>query len=96
MQRRQHIEFPPAQAELGEHLVKALPKQRRASPKTADDPHGRKFQIGALAPPLRKDWGRRLLLSALNIGVFQALRFMAAYRLPGDWPPWWEPFSRFW
>ena len=33
--------------------------------------------------PLRRDWGRLVLLSALNIGVFQALLFVAAYRLPG-------------
>src|SRR3989344_8763766 len=28
-------------------------------------------------------WRRLLVLSALNIGVFQALLFVAAYRLPG-------------
>ncbi|MGG4606281.1 EamA family transporter [Paenalcaligenes sp. Me131] len=33
--------------------------------------------------PLRQDWLRLLILSALNIGVFQALLFVAAYRLPG-------------
>ncbi|WP_174872269.1 EamA family transporter [Pectobacterium polaris] len=33
--------------------------------------------------PARKDWWRVLVLSALNIGVFQALLFVAAYRLPG-------------
>jgi probable blue pigment (indigoidine) exporter len=33
--------------------------------------------------PARSDWGRLLVLSALNIGVFQALLFVAAYRLPG-------------
>lgn len=33
--------------------------------------------------PLLRDWGRLLALSALNIGVFQALLFVAAYRLPG-------------
>nr|WP_314627608.1 EamA family transporter [uncultured Janthinobacterium sp.] len=33
--------------------------------------------------PTRRDWGRVLILSALNIGVFQALLFVAAYRLPG-------------
>ncbi|MGK5035303.1 EamA family transporter [Janthinobacterium sp. LB3P118] len=33
--------------------------------------------------PARHDWGRVLILSALNIGVFQALLFVAAYRLPG-------------
>ncbi len=31
----------------------------------------------------RRDWGRLLALGALNIGVFQALLFVAAYRLPG-------------
>ncbi|MFG6448257.1 EamA family transporter [Roseateles sp. BYS180W] len=33
--------------------------------------------------PRRADWGRLLLLSLLNIGLFQALLFTAAYRLPG-------------
>ncbi|MBN3068062.1 EamA family transporter [Pectobacterium brasiliense] len=33
--------------------------------------------------PVRRDWWRVLALSALNIGVFQALLFVAAYRLPG-------------
>lgn len=33
--------------------------------------------------PARGSWGRLALLSALNIGVFQALLFVAAYRLPG-------------
>ncbi|WP_157222169.1 DMT family transporter, partial [Chromobacterium haemolyticum] len=33
--------------------------------------------------PRRGDWGRLLVLSASNIGVFQALLFVAAYRLPG-------------
>lgn len=33
--------------------------------------------------PARRDWGRLALLSALNIGFFQALLFVAAYRLPG-------------
>lgn len=33
--------------------------------------------------PARRDWARLLVLSALNIGVFQALLFVAAYRLPG-------------
>lgn len=33
--------------------------------------------------PARADWPRLLVLSALNIGVFQALLFVAAYRLPG-------------
>jgi probable blue pigment (indigoidine) exporter len=33
--------------------------------------------------PKRSDWGRLAVLSALNIGFFQALLFVAAYRLPG-------------
>lgn len=33
--------------------------------------------------PARADWWRLAALSALNIGFFQALLFVAAYRLPG-------------
>ncbi|MFZ3003370.1 MAG: EamA family transporter [Undibacterium umbellatum] len=33
--------------------------------------------------PLPREWGRLLVLAALNIGFFQALLFIAAYRLPG-------------
>ncbi len=33
--------------------------------------------------PARRDWPRLLVLAALNIGFFQALLFVAAYRLPG-------------
>ncbi len=33
--------------------------------------------------PARQDWWRLLVLGALNIGAFQALLFVAAYRLPG-------------
>ncbi|MBN3189008.1 EamA family transporter [Pectobacterium brasiliense] len=33
--------------------------------------------------PAHRDWWRVFVLSALNIGVFQALLFVAAYRLPG-------------
>ena len=33
--------------------------------------------------PKRKEWGRLIILSALNIGLFQGLLFVAAYRLPG-------------
>ncbi|QDQ29370.1 EamA family transporter [Chitinimonas arctica] len=33
--------------------------------------------------PARHEWGRLIALSALNIGFFQALLFVAAYRLPG-------------
>ncbi|MFZ3153952.1 DMT family transporter [Pseudomonas sp.] len=33
--------------------------------------------------PKRGEWPRLLVLAALNIGLFQALLFVAAYRLPG-------------
>jgi len=33
--------------------------------------------------PVRQDWWRLLALGALNIALFQALLFVAAYRLPG-------------
>ena len=33
--------------------------------------------------PARVHWGRLLVLAALNIGCFQALLFVSAYRLPG-------------
>ncbi|WP_349740619.1 EamA family transporter [Roseateles cavernae] len=33
--------------------------------------------------PARGDWGRLLVLAALNLGFFQAMLFIAAYRLPG-------------
>ncbi len=33
--------------------------------------------------PGRSDWGRLIVLGGLNIGLFQALLFVAAYRLPG-------------
>lgn len=33
--------------------------------------------------PVRQQWMRLLVLSTLNIGAFQALLFVAAYRLPG-------------
>lgn len=33
--------------------------------------------------PKQSEWGRLVVLSALNIGFFQALLFIAAYRLPG-------------
>jgi len=33
--------------------------------------------------PAQREWGRLIMLSGLNIGFFQALLFVAAYRLPG-------------
>lgn len=43
--------------------------------------------------PARHLWFRLLTLSALNIGIFQALLFVAAYRLPGGWQQCWVPYS---
>lgn len=33
--------------------------------------------------PSRQNWWHLFILAALNIGIFQALLFIAAYRLPG-------------
>ena len=33
--------------------------------------------------PARADWGKLLILGILNLGFFQAMLFVAAYRLPG-------------
>lgn len=33
--------------------------------------------------PPKGEWGRTLILAALNLGFFQAMLFVAAYRLPG-------------
>lgn len=46
-------------------------------------PSGVLLLIYARRWPATRDWGRLLVLSALNIGAFQALLFVAAYRLPG-------------
>ncbi len=46
-------------------------------------PSGLLLLLYARRWPARRDWGRLLVLSALNIGAFQALLFVAAYRLPG-------------
>ncbi|MDW5417425.1 EamA family transporter [Iodobacter sp. CM08] len=46
-------------------------------------PAGLLLLLCCRALPKRSAWGRLLLLSALNIGAFQALLFIAAYRLPG-------------
>ena len=49
----------------------------------------RSLPIGILLPIALKRlpqgiwWGRILILGSLNIGIFQALLFVAAYRLPG-------------
>ncbi|MCU6668811.1 DMT family transporter [Enterobacteriaceae bacterium H4N4] len=46
-------------------------------------PAGILLLLFTLRLPAYRDIGRLLILSALNIGVFQALLFVAAYRLPG-------------
>lgn len=46
-------------------------------------PAGLLLTVYARRLPEAGQWGRLLLLSALNIGFFQALLFIAAYRLPG-------------
>jgi probable blue pigment (indigoidine) exporter len=33
--------------------------------------------------PLRAEWWKLIVIGILNIGAFQALLFIAAYRLPG-------------
>lgn len=46
-------------------------------------PAGVLLVLATLQMPIRREWPRLLVLSALNIGAFQALLFVAAYRLPG-------------
>lgn len=46
-------------------------------------PAGLLLLLFARQLPIRRDWWRLIVLSALNIAVFQALLFVAAYRLPG-------------
>lgn len=46
-------------------------------------PAGLLLSLAARRLPQRGEWGRTLVLGALNIGIFQALLFIAAYRLPG-------------
>ncbi|MFB9240185.1 EamA family transporter [Massilia antarctica] len=46
-------------------------------------PAGILLTLWARRLPERAQWGRLALLAALNIGFFQALLFVAAYRLPG-------------
>lgn len=46
-------------------------------------PAGLLLVLYARCWPARRNWWRLLVLAALNIGVFQALLFVAAYRLPG-------------
>jgi probable blue pigment (indigoidine) exporter len=46
-------------------------------------PAGILLTLFVMRLPERRIWGRMVALSALNIGFFQALLFVAAYRLPG-------------
>lgn len=46
-------------------------------------PAGLLLVLYARRLPARGDWGRLLVLAALNLGFFQAMLFIAAYRLPG-------------
>lgn len=46
-------------------------------------PAGLLLVLYAQRLPARGDWGRLLVLAALNLGFFQAMLFIAAYRLPG-------------
>lgn len=46
-------------------------------------PAGILLTLFVMRLPERRVWGRMVILSALNIGFFQALLFVAAYRLPG-------------
>lgn len=46
-------------------------------------PAGVLLVLAARVWPRRGEWRRMAVLSALNIGFFQALLFVAAYRLPG-------------
>lgn len=46
-------------------------------------PSGLALVLYCSAMPQAGSWMRLLILAALNIGVFQALLFVAAYRLPG-------------
>lgn len=46
-------------------------------------PAGLALVLASRCLPERRDWGRLVVLAALNIGIFQAMLFMAAYRLPG-------------
>ncbi|WP_018150632.1 EamA family transporter [Leeia oryzae] len=46
-------------------------------------PMGLLMLITLKSQPPRAMWGKLLLLGMLNIGIFQALLFISAYRLPG-------------
>ena len=63
-------EFLPADRPFTAALLRTLPA-------------GLILVILSLHIPARREWGRLLILALLNIGLFQALLFIAAYRLPG-------------
>lgn len=46
-------------------------------------PAGLILILWARRMPARGEWGRMLVLAALNLGFFQPMLFIAAYRLPG-------------
>lgn len=46
-------------------------------------PAGLALLLWTRRAPCRNEWGKLILISTLNIGAFQALLFVAAYRLPG-------------
>lgn len=46
-------------------------------------PAGLILILWARAIPARKEWSHMVITAALNLGVFQAMLFVAAYRLPG-------------
>ncbi len=46
-------------------------------------PAGLLLVLYARRLPAPSEWGRLLVLAALNLGFFQAMLFIAAYRLPG-------------
>ncbi len=46
-------------------------------------PAGVLLTLAVRRMPQPREWGRLVVLAALNIGFFQALLFVAAYRLPG-------------
>jgi len=43
--------------------------------------------------PTGREWGRLVVLAALNIGFFQGMLFVAAYRLPGGLTVMTQPFA---
>lgn len=63
-------EFLPPERPLTAALLRVLPA-------------GLLLLMYARVPPRRSEWSTVILLGILNIGFFQAMLFVAAYRLPG-------------